>query len=145
MGSHSNDARSADFCTTAAIVGVIHSPGAELSDWAVVVSAATGSILGMGQPFIGAEAISEGTLTRGKLRWSYSAVHPGVYVPNDAERTIYTNAVAAWLWTGRRGIIAGRAAAALQGARWVDASTPIELIAEHTRPRPGVIVHQERI
>lgn len=103
------------------------------------------SIRGMWQPFVGAEAITGGLLTRGQLRWNYTAVHPGVYVPNDAERTVSLNAVAAWLWTGRRGIVAGRAAAALHGARWVDASTPIEVIAEHTRRRPGVIVHEERI
>ena len=42
-------------------------------------------------------------------------------------------------------MIAGRAAAALHGAKWVDASTPIELIAEHTRRRKGVIVHEERL
>ena len=99
----------------------------------------------MGQPFVGAEAISEGRLTRGQLRWNHAAVHPGVYLPNDVERTLYLNTVATWLWTGRKGVIAGRAAAALLGAKWIDASTPIEVIAEHTRRREGVIVHEERI
>jgi hypothetical protein len=97
------------------------------------------------QPFLGVEAVNAGRLTRGQLRWNHTAVHPGVYLPNDAERTLYLNTVAAWLWTGRKGVIAGRAAAAPHGARWVDASTPIELIAEHTRRRRGVIVHEERI
>jgi very-short-patch-repair endonuclease len=49
------------------------------------------------------------------------------------------------LWTGRRGVIAGRAAAALHGAQWVDPSTPIEVIADHTRSRVDVVVHEERI
>lgn len=53
--------------------------------------------------------------------------------------------VAAWLWTGRRGVIAGPAAAALHGAKWVDPSTPVDVIAEHTRRRDGVAVHEERI
>jgi hypothetical protein len=79
------------------------------------------------------------------LRWNHTALHPGVYLPNSVERTVYLNAFAAWLWTGRKGIIAGRAAAALLGAKWVDVQTPIELIAEHTRRRAGVIVHEERI
>ena len=83
-------------------------------------------------------------LTRGKLRWNYTAVHPGVYLPDGAERTVATNAASAWLWTGRRGVIAGRAAA-LHRARWVDESTPIEVITEHTRPRAGVVVREERI
>jgi hypothetical protein len=91
------------------------------------------------------KAIRDGKLTRGQLRWNHTAVLPGVYRPNDAEPTVYTNAVAAWLWTGRRGVLAGRAAAALHGARWVDASTPVEVIATHTRRKSGVIVHEERI
>jgi hypothetical protein len=66
----------------------------------------------MSEPVIGADAIRDGTLTRGRLRWNYQAVLPGVYLPKDVERTVLVNTVAAWLWTGRRGIIAGRAAAA---------------------------------
>ena len=99
----------------------------------------------MSQPFVGAEALAGTALTRGQLRWNYTKLHPGVYVPNGAERTVLLNSVATWLWTGRKGIIAGRAAAALHGARWVAASTPIEVIAEHTRRRTGVIVREERI
>lgn len=99
----------------------------------------------MWQPFVGAEAITNGRLTRGQLRWKYTAVHPGVYIPNEAERTLCTDTFAAWLWTGRKGVIAGRAAAALHGAKWIDASTPIEVIADHTRRRKGVIVHEERL
>lgn len=99
----------------------------------------------MGNPFVGAEAISRGLLTRGQLRWNYSAVLPGVYLAKNAERTVFTNATAAWLWTGRTAIITGRAAAALHGAKWVEASTPIDVIAKHTRRRSGVVVHEERI
>ncbi|MFN8227879.1 MAG: type IV toxin-antitoxin system AbiEi family antitoxin [Mycobacterium sp.] len=99
----------------------------------------------MVEPFLGAEAIRAGRLTRGQLRSRFRAVHPGVYVPRDAAGTLLSNTVAAWLWTSRRGVIAGRAAAALHGARWIDDSTPIELIVPHTRKRPGVIVHEEQI
>jgi hypothetical protein len=99
----------------------------------------------MCQPIVGPESIRDGMLTRAKLRWNYTAVHPGIYLPDGAERTVATNAAAAWLWTGRRGVIAGRAAAALHGTRWVDESTPIEVITEHTRRRPGIVVREERI
>ncbi|OPX09536.1 type IV toxin-antitoxin system AbiEi family antitoxin [Mycobacterium sp. AT1] len=99
----------------------------------------------MWQPIVGSEVIRDGRLTRGRLRWNYTAVHPRVYVPNGVEQTVLTNAHAAWLWTTRRGVIAGRAAAAMHGAKWVDASTPIEVVTAHTRPRPGVIVREERI
>jgi very-short-patch-repair endonuclease len=100
---------------------------------------------GMRYPFIGTEAIGRGALTRGQLRWNYRAVQPGVYIPNGVETGVLVNAEAAWLWTGRRGIIAGRAASALHGAKWVDGRTPIEIITEHTRPRSGIIVREERI
>lgn len=99
----------------------------------------------MRYPFLGAEAVADGRLTRGQLRWNYRAVQPGVYVPKGSAASVLVNAQAAWLWSGRRGIIAGRAAAALLGAKWVDVDTPVELIAEHTRPREGVIVREERI
>jgi hypothetical protein len=95
----------------------------------------------MGQPFLGPEAVRAQRLTRGQLRWNHTAVHPRVYLANDAEQTLYVSTVAAWLWTGRRGVIAGRAAAALLEAKWVDPSTPIDVIAEHTRRRDGVAVH----
>jgi hypothetical protein len=97
----------------------------------------------MENPFLGTEALGSGLLTRGQLRWRYTAVHPGVYIENDTVRTVALNAMAAWLWTRRKSVIAGRAAAALHGARWVDPATPIELIADHTRKQPGVIVREE--
>ncbi|OMC32145.1 hypothetical protein A5740_13560 [Mycobacterium sp. GA-1841] len=99
----------------------------------------------MSFPFIGPEALAAGSLTRAQLRWRYASAHPRVYLPNGATRNLKTNTVAAWLWSGRRGIIAGRAAAALHGAEWVDDDVPIELITEHGRRRPGIIVREERI
>lgn len=99
----------------------------------------------MNAPFIGPEALAAGILTRGQVRWRYAAAHPRVYLPKDTFRTLQANTMAAWLWTGRRGIIAGRAAAALHGAQWVDDDAPVELITEHGRRRPGVIVREERI
>ncbi|MCG7607716.1 MULTISPECIES: hypothetical protein [Mycobacterium] len=98
----------------------------------------------MDAPFIGPEAIAAGVLTRGQLRWRYAAAHPRVYLPKGSVPTLADNTMAAWLWTGRRGIIAGRAAAALHGALWVDDDAPVELITEHGRRRPGVIVREER-
>ena len=96
-------------------------------------------------PIVGTEAIAGGALSRGALRWNYTAVHPNVYLPNDTHRNVYVNTVAAWLWTGRRGIIAGHAAAALHGVQWIDDTVPVELIAKHGRRRPGVLIRDERI
>lgn len=103
-----------------------------------------GSIAGM-WPIVGTEAVAAGAVTRGVLRWNYTAVHPNVYLPNDARRDIYINTVAAWLWTGRNGIVAGQAAAALHGVQWIEDTVPIELIAKHGRRRPGVLIRDERI
>jgi hypothetical protein len=96
-------------------------------------------------PFIGSEAIASGALTRGQLRWNYTALYPNVYVAKDTARSISTNAHAAWLWTGGTGIVAGQAAAALLGVRWIDDLTPIELITNHGRKHPGLIIREERI
>ena len=58
-------------------------------------------------PIVGTEAIAGGALS-----WcaalELTAVHPNVYLPNDTHGNVYVNTVAAWLWTGRRGIIAGQ-------------------------------------
>ena len=96
-------------------------------------------------PILGTEAIASGALTRSALRWNYNALLPGVYQHKDARRNLYTNVFAAWLWTRRKGIIAGRAAAALYGVPWIEDDAQVEIIAEHGRRHPGVVVREERI
>ncbi len=98
----------------------------------------------MSSPIKGSAAIASGLLTRGQLRWKYTAVHPDVYVSKGADRTLRLRTQAAALWVPE-GVIAGRAAAALHGANWIGSSTPVELIGTSRRPRAGVIVREERI
>jgi very-short-patch-repair endonuclease len=100
---------------------------------------------GMHEVVIGGEALALGALTRGQLRWNYRPLFPGVYAPKAATLSLQARTVGAWLWSGRNGVIAGRAAAALHGARWVDAATPIEMIWRSGRPPPGVTVRNERL
>ena len=95
--------------------------------------------------FIGSEQLDLGALTRGKLRWNYEAIFPDVYVPKTAVASLGPRIGGAWLWSGRDGVIAGRAAAALHGALWVDATTPVELIAHRTRAPAGIVARNERI
>jgi hypothetical protein len=95
--------------------------------------------------FVGSEAIARGTLTRGQLRWNYRKIHRDVYLAKDAPRSLWDDICAAWLWSDRRGIIAGRAAAALHGAKWVEDFTPVEVIGPFNHPPPGIIVRRERI
>ena len=99
----------------------------------------------MSEVFIGTELLGRGALTRGQLRWNYCSIFPDVYAPRATAPSLWRNTVGAWLWSGRTGVIAGRAAAALHGALWVDAGTPIEMIWRSGRPPSGIVVRNERI
>lgn len=89
----------------------------------------------MGEPFVGSEAIACGRVTKSQLETHYHRLFRGVYIDRDAELTATVRAKAAWLWTGRRGIVAGFSAAALLGSRWVDDRRVVELIhSNHHRP-----------
>jgi hypothetical protein len=95
--------------------------------------------------FIASEAMRTGALTRGQLRWNYRAIFPDVHAPRDAEPRLRERTLGAWLWSGRRGVVTGRAAAALHGALWVEDVAPIELIHTNSHPPPGVITRSERL
>ncbi|OPX13397.1 hypothetical protein [Mycobacterium sp. AT1] len=99
----------------------------------------------MEEVFVGGERLATGRLTRGQLRWNYAPLFPGVYSPKSAEASLRTRTVGAWLWSGREGVVAGRAAAAIHGAQWVSADTPIEVIAKRDRSPTGIIARNERI
>jgi hypothetical protein len=78
-------------------------------------------------PFIGTEALAGGVVNRYQLGTRYDAVFRNVYVPKGQKLTPVDNAVAAWLWSGRRAPAAGVSAAALHGSLWIDARLPAEL------------------
>jgi hypothetical protein len=99
----------------------------------------------MTEVFIGAEAIAAGRLTRHELTRWYRPLFRGVYLPRSRTPTLRDRTTAAWLATGRRGVIAGVAASALHGAHWVDADHPIEVIDGHRRAQRGVIVRDETV
>ncbi|BCO34060.1 hypothetical protein BMW24_006490 [Mycobacterium heckeshornense] len=85
----------------------------------------------MGEPFIGSEAVASGRVTPYELRTRFVAVHRGVFLPPSSEISAVVRAKAAWLWSRRRGVIAGRSASALHGAKWVDARAPAEIIFDN--------------
>jgi hypothetical protein len=99
----------------------------------------------MVQPFIGSEATASGALTPYRLRSRYVAIHPDVYVAANTELTAVLRARAAWLWSRRRGVIAGRSAAALHGAKWVDDRAPAELLYDHRRPPNSIPTWSDRV
>jgi very-short-patch-repair endonuclease len=93
---------------------------------------------------VGSEALASGSLTRGRLRWNYRAIFPDVYLARADESSLAAMTVGAWLWSGRRAVITGRAAAALHGAKWVDERAPVELLWHNNHHPPGIIVRNER-
>lgn len=94
----------------------------------------------MGEPFIGSEAVAQGLVTKSALRTRYTRLHPDVYIDPNREITPTVRAAAAWLWSRRRAVIAGRSAAAMHGAKWVDLTSPVELLATNRNPNPNVHV-----
>ena len=94
-------------------------------------------------PFRGAEAVDAGFLTGHQLRRFYVPAYPGVYIPRGIELSDLTMAQrsrAAWLWSRRRGVLAGLSAAEALGAKWIDEDTTPQLIHGNRRPPEGVLV-----
>jgi hypothetical protein len=99
----------------------------------------------MGGVLIGSEAITTGALTEHQLRRWYRSLFRDVYVPKWDAPSLDDRILAAWLWSRRRAVVAGVAASALHGAQWVDADTPIELVAPSARPQRGLVVRNETL
>jgi very-short-patch-repair endonuclease len=95
-------------------------------------------------PFIGAEALASAAIPERAMRRNFEQVYPGVYVPTGVEPSPSQRAEAAWLWSGRRGVVAGQSAAALLGVKWIDRSEPAELIHDNRRPPARLVVRNER-
>ncbi|MGH3634379.1 MAG: DUF559 domain-containing protein [Mycobacterium sp.] len=98
----------------------------------------------MNGPIIGSEAIAQGSLSRSQLRWNYRSIFRDIYIPKSMCASLEVMTVGAWLWSGRRAVVTGRAAAALHGAEWVDDSAPVELLWGNNHYPPGTIVRDER-
>jgi hypothetical protein len=96
-------------------------------------------------PFIAAEALEAGVLTFRELRRFHEAVYPGVWAPRGVELTPVRRALAAWLWSGRRGVLAGLSASALHGAKWVEPGTSAELVHSNRRPPQLIVVRGDRL
>jgi hypothetical protein len=95
--------------------------------------------------FIGSEAVAAGEVDANDLRRRYRRLLPDIYCPANAELTLFERITASWLWTGREGVIAGAAASALLGARWVDVESPVELIWANNRAATGVVTRRDTL
>lgn len=96
-------------------------------------------------PFVGTEALSTGAISERKMHRLYTPMYPGIYVPRNANVSARERAQAAWLWSKRRGIVAGLSAAAMLGTKYIDSSDPAELIHDNRRPPPKLVVRTERV
>lgn len=70
---------------------------------------------------------------------------PDVYVACDQQLTLRQRAVAAWLWSHRKGVIAGLTAAAWHGSKWVDECLPVDLMWSNGRPPRGIRTYDVRL
>jgi hypothetical protein len=93
--------------------------------------------------FIGSEAIANAEVTRHELQRWYKPIYPGVYAARRQQLSLRHRTEGAWLWSRRRAIVAGVAASALHGARWVDPDVPIELVWSNTRPPRGIVAREQ--
>jgi hypothetical protein len=98
-----------------------------------------------GEPFIGSEAIAAGAVNWHQLRTRYRAIFPDVYVERLGQPSLHHRIVAAWLWSRRRATIAGLAAAAMHGSKWVDRDTPLELVHGNARPPEGIVTRRDAL
>lgn len=94
-------------------------------------------------PFRAAEALESEALTFRELRRLHFGIYPGVWAPRGVEPSVVDRARAAWLWSGRRGVVGGLAASAMLGAKWIDGEPPIELVHANRRPPKGIVVHTD--
>ncbi|MBJ7401694.1 hypothetical protein, partial [Mycolicibacterium sp.] len=99
----------------------------------------------MSAAIIGSESVAAGVVTPYALRTRYFPIHPGVYVPRDTTFDALTRAEAAWLWSRRRGVVAGLSAAALHGSKWVDPGSPAELLYGNRHRPAGIRTYADRL
>lgn len=92
----------------------------------------------MGEPFIGSEAVQAGVLTKQGLTADHVRLFRDVYAPRDLDITAVDRAKASWLWSRRRGVVAGFSASALHGSKWVEATRPAELIHDNRHRLSGL-------
>ncbi len=94
-------------------------------------------------PFVGRDAVAAGHLTRARLRSQYRPLYRGVYIPRGHEVSLRERIVGVSL-ASPSAVIAGVAASAMHGAKWVVDDVPIELVAAVRRQR-GLIVRDETL
>ena len=96
-------------------------------------------------PFRGTEAVAAGALSVRELYRFYRPLYPGVYAPPDVEPSAIQRAVAAWLWSRRRGVVAGLSASAVLGTKWINGLVAAELVHHNRRAPQMLTVHSDEL
>jgi hypothetical protein len=91
-------------------------------------------------PFRGSAAVHSGLLTEHDLRTRYRRLYRNIYLDNDIELTARLRAEAAWMSAGPDAVLVGSSAAAVYGARWLDADAPAEIVRTDRRATSGLRV-----
>nr|CRL73285.1 hypothetical protein CPGR_02659 [Mycolicibacterium malmesburyense] len=94
---------------------------------------------------MGTEALAAGLVNRYQLATRYDAVHRNVYVPLGQVLTPAEKAHAAWLFSRRRATLVGLSAAAIHGAKWIDARLPAELNQHSQHKTRGILLHNDAL
>jgi hypothetical protein len=97
------------------------------------------------QPFLGSEALASGSLNRYELRRYCRAIMPNVYLDKRVQLSLHQRTVGAWLWSGREAVVAGLAASALHGSKWIDDDSPVELIWRNARVPKRVVTRADSV
>jgi hypothetical protein len=99
----------------------------------------------MGDVFVGSEAVLRGKLSPYQLRAGFRSIYPNIYLAHYSVPSLRQRCEAAWLWSGRRGVLAGLAASALHGSNWIDDDVSVEMIWRNPHPPAGVITRNHRV
>ncbi|HEY9315903.1 endonuclease domain-containing protein [Williamsia sp.] len=96
-------------------------------------------------PFLGRVAVRRGVLTTHELRKNFVPVYRGVYVRRGTQLSLRLRIEAALIWSRDPATVAGLAASALHGSKWVDEDIPVELNRHGQRAVSGIVVRAERL
>lgn len=99
----------------------------------------------MHDAFVGSEALRQRKLTRYQLLTDFRTIYPDIYLARHTSPSLRIRSEAAWLWSRRRGVLAGLAAAALHGADWIDDDEPVELIWRNQHAPDGILTRNQRL
>lgn len=109
------------------------------------MSVGHGTMWPMAKVILGGEAVRAGVVTRHELARWYTPLFRGVFIGKSVEPSLRDRAIGAWLATGRKGTIAGLAAAALHGAPWIDADVAIEVAGVTNRSQAGLVTRTDAL